>query len=77
MSTEPCRRCGAAIRWARNNRTGRPAPIDPEPHPDGNIVLDGDEYRVVRPDRDLFTDPGTPLHLNHFVTCPNPPGRRP
>lgn len=72
-----CKRCGARIEWRRNDRTGKPAPIDAEPSPNGNILLVGEgTYRVLGKERDLFTDPGEPLHLNHFATCPNPPGRR-
>lgn len=44
-------------------------PLDAEPRPDGNIYIEGDKAHVY-PAGSLFPAPG-PLHLSHFVTCPN------
>ncbi len=60
-----CRSCGAAIYWLRHEKTGKLAPIDAAPSPNGNCLLnlkDG-TYRLA-----LGQD-GT-LHIHHFATCP-------
>ncbi len=66
-----CRSCGASIIWARHHASGKAAPIDSVPSPNGNIALDqhSDHYRILTgEDRATSTEP---LHTNHFVTCPN------
>jgi hypothetical protein len=63
----PCRSCGAAVVWLVHERTGRPAPVDAEPDPAGNVEpLDGGRYRIAPPD--LF---GGPRHMPHYATCPD------
>lgn len=67
MST--CRSCGTEVLWLTNQNTGRRAPIDAAPSPEGNIVVDEERgvYRIVpRESWALFPE----RHLNHFVTCP-------
>ena len=63
-----CRSCGAPIRWAVTER-GRNAPLDPEPHPEGNLRV---EVRRGL-DRAIVVAPGTEpvLYRSHFATCPN------
>lgn len=64
-----CRRCGAKILWRSHPRTGKKAPIDAVAVEGGNIKLLGDEqYEVVEPSKER-------LHVNHFMTCKNPPKR--
>lgn len=75
-----CRRpgCGTPILWLRHAGTGRRAPIDADPAPDGNIVIDLEqgEYAVLAGERlTRLRDDGAELRLNHFVTCKNPPGK--
>ncbi len=70
---QTCRSCGAPVLWRKHQRTGKPAPIDAEPNPDGNVVLLGEErYYVLSPkERETWTSrvEGS-LHTNHFQTCP-------
>jgi hypothetical protein len=71
--SDTCRSCHAEVLWLENTTTGKSAPIDAELVPDGNIVVDqvAGTYRVVTgDDRQDAIDRGDPLHLNHFVTCP-------
>jgi hypothetical protein len=67
-----CDKCRAEIFWLRNNKTGKPSPIDAVPTERGNCkiystthfqVLAGQELTKVRQISKLNT--------NHFVTCPN------
>ena len=64
-----CSSCGAPVEWIRNARTGKLAPIDVDPVPDGNVLVDdvyGERvYRVVRAPR------GALLRTSHFATCPD------
>jgi hypothetical protein len=67
-----CRSCTAPVMWLTNEKTGKRAPIDAEPAPDGNIVVfDALSYQVIGgTERQDAIDEGFPLHLNHYVTCP-------
>jgi hypothetical protein len=74
-----CATCDARIVWATNDKTGKPAPIDAHPDPDGPVILlPGDRYRVLTKAERL----GEPVavrtlrYTNHWQTCPNPPARR-
>jgi hypothetical protein len=64
--------CGAPIRWVLTV-TRTPMPIDPLPHPDGNlvpVVLNGEKRaRVLRQD-ELEAYQGDRWR-SHFATCPN------
>lgn len=68
-----CRSCGAPIRWAVTER-GRNAPLDPEPHPEGNLRVE------VRNGLDLaiVVAPGSEwgLYRSHFASCPNATAHR-
>lgn len=68
-----CSSCGAAVLWRNNASTGNPAPLDAEPHADGNCQITSERSYVVL-SRDALAEAQaqeTPLRLNHFVTCPN------
>lgn len=81
-----CRWCSAEVLWLRSVATGRPAPIDAFPDPDGNIAVDvaAGTYDVVgRTPRPVPTltdpepaEPPVVLHLNHWVTCRNATRRK-
>lgn len=58
-------------------------PLDPDPHPDGNVEMtgrkattprgqQGPEVRVVAPQASLFGDEQPSRYMPHFATCPNP-----
>jgi hypothetical protein len=68
--TEHCRSCGAEVIWARNDHTGREAPIDADPALDGNVLLlrDGTYHVLARGDPTPPAD--LPRHKNHYSTCP-------
>lgn len=58
----PCRSCGAPIQWVWTV-TGKAMPLDPEPHPDGNVeLIDGVAH--------VHSQPCPDGYLSHFVTCP-------
>ena len=64
--------CPVTIRMLVYRKSGKRAPIEAKPSPDGNIhidveqgtyiILSGEELQRAR-------DRGIQLHLNHFVTC--------
>jgi len=60
-----CRSCGAPILWSRTENN-KPIPLDPEPVPGGNVVLEacGALARVVKP------DPSVKRHVSHWTSCP-------
>jgi hypothetical protein len=68
--------CDAPIIWLWSSSTNRPAPIDALPTDDGNIRVDleAGTYEVLSSPKAAAPDAGE-LHLNHFVTCKNPPGK--
>lgn len=67
--TEPCEGCGAPVIWAHTSRTVMP--VDPDPTPDGNVVL---RQFGGRPFAEVVTNPaklfGRVARKSHFVTCP-------
>jgi hypothetical protein len=73
-TTSECRSCHAKIVWAVTTK-GRPIPIDPEPVPDGNIILEprGTSWRPLPPLATVWThgaQDGVVLYKSHFATCP-------
>ena len=66
-----CRTCTREILWALTER-GKPIPIDPEPRPDGNIVLGGFGGVEDRVAHVLGAEETTsePRYVSHFATCP-------
>ena len=77
MIAAPCRTCGAPVVWCLTDK-GKRVPIDLEPTADGNVVVvDVDPPHT--PSAHVLTknvlaaarECGVPLHLSHFVTCPD------
>ena len=62
-----CRSCGRPVRWVTTAH-GRPQPLDPDPNPLGNIVLDtAGVAHQVRPGQALL---GAPTRcMPHAATC--------
>lgn len=73
MKTSLCSSCQAEITWAKTVN-GRPCPLDRQPTPEGNVVLqDGIAYVL----RQGETPPdGTRRYVSHFATCPNSKSHR-
>ncbi len=76
MSVEHCGSCETPIYWLNHERTGKPAPIEAEPSPTGNIDIDleAKTYRVIP--RAMLAVGHGPAHLNHFASCPDADGFR-
>ncbi len=68
MTTTLCESCAAEIRWV-TLESGRPMPLDPAPHPNGNIIVGiGGRYRVL----DGSQLPAeVAAWRSHFATCPH------
>lgn len=73
-----CKSCGAVILWAITPK-GRRLPVDPDPRPDGNVLVsdlrdvDG-RYPCAILAGDMLADAqlaGAVLRVSHFATCPN------
>lgn len=69
-----CRSCKAEVRWVLTEG-GKKMPLDPLPTPEGNVLVamvGGEEIATVLgpADRAAAQIAGTPLHISHFVTCP-------
>ena len=70
-----CRSCKAPIVWAIST-TGAPMPVDPDPHPRGNLHLDerptslgAMPLAIVLPGPARAEHAGQ-LYLSHFASCP-------
>lgn len=73
---ERCRsaNCGAEVIWLRHVHTGRYAPIDAHPVPNGDVVVIEDDgtYAVLsRPAREKARKLLSDLYLQHHKTCPD------
>jgi hypothetical protein len=64
-----CFSCGAEIVWYMTER-GRKIPLDPDPTPDGNLILVEDivRYLTAEQRKQPVTDR---RYISHFATCPS------
>ena len=68
MSQTTCTACGAPIRWERSAK-GVANPLNPEPDPNGNVVLiEGVSYYIGKYPPREWDD--LPRYTSHFVNCP-------
>lgn len=69
-----CRACGARIGWVRTAANGKLMPLDPDPHPAGNVELytldTGQLVARVHGQPELL-HPDGPRYMPHQATCPN------
>jgi hypothetical protein len=67
-----CSSCGATINWAKTIK-GRPIPLDPDPSPQGNVILSEEGTALVYRDPSAVAPryANEPHYLSHFATCPN------
>jgi hypothetical protein len=69
-----CRSCGAPILWATTAAGGKRIPLDPDPQPDGNLLLTypspGSAPLAVHVDPEQLALDDQLRYLTHFVTCP-------
>lgn len=68
MNPTFCKGCGKPIRWYQDDRSGKRLPLDPDPHPDGDMrvnVVRNDVARVKKGSH-------APLYRLHFDTCAKP-----
>lgn len=67
-----CSSCGAPINWAKTIK-GRPIPLDPDPVPQGNVIISEEGtalvYNTAAAIAPRYAD--APKYVSHFATCPN------
>jgi len=59
-----CKGCNATIEWHKTSE-GKNIPLDPDPHPEGNLTFDA-RLRVVVAARGSKPK----MYRSHFATCP-------
>lgn len=65
-----CQTCQAPIEWAKSAATGKAMPLDAEPVPDGNIVINSrGEAVVLKKGEEAKLLPETPRFRSHYSTC--------
>lgn len=69
-----CRSCGASIFFTRSATTGNPMPMDADPIPSGDYIIE--DGRAVYVGTGLTLDYGNDRFISHFATCPNAPMHR-
>jgi hypothetical protein len=66
-----CRTCKAEIEMVRTTRH-RWTPVDVEPNPKGNMLVDGNTAVVLTGEQlDAARERGDSLRISHFATCPD------
>jgi hypothetical protein len=67
----PCKSCGSPMIWTKTG-TGKSIQLDPDPVPNGNIVLhaDGTAMYITKAMMNAL-DPEAKRYVSHFATCPN------
>ncbi|GAC1521682.1 MAG: hypothetical protein NVS3B1_06210 [Marmoricola sp.] len=76
--SEPCKSCGAPLLWAITEK-GRQMPLDPEPHPDGNLLVRAESIPSVTGAYEITQHYVYPLngnktadrYVSHLKVCPN------
>jgi hypothetical protein len=66
-----CRWCNKTIRWVTTRKL-KLMPIDPDPVPDGNVLLDGEEFAYVLGRSTQIELEGMSLgarYRPHFASC--------
>jgi hypothetical protein len=61
----PCSTCKAPVFDLKHSRTGKLAPIDAEPNPKGNIMINHEEGTYVIVSQVTVGE----RHMNHWATC--------
>jgi len=72
-----CGYCGAPVRWAVVEASGKRMPLDPDPRSDGNVVIvrhDRQQTPTVRVLRKGEAPPAL-AYRPHMATCPRRPKR--
>jgi hypothetical protein len=69
IEKEYCRSCTAPILWVRTVN-GKYMPLNAEPDPKGNIVLDRHDVATVL-GKNAVVPVGTPIYMPHHATCSN------
>lgn len=67
-----CRWCGRKVFWLNHERTGKRAPIDAYPSPNGNVGINQENgtYRIITAQMSLEDMFSTGRYTNHWATCP-------
>lgn len=63
-----CKTCKQVIAWALTEKH-KPIPIDPEPVPDGNLVLERRDGKLYARQSTPLLDGALPRFKSHFATC--------
>lgn len=64
-----CRTCKAEVIFLAHDKTGRLAPIELEPRPNGRFKVDLDNLTYTT--HYGMVGSGDVLHENHYATCPH------
>lgn len=69
---KPCKGCDAPITWGVNQH-GRGVPLNPDPDPEGDQIVDGqqEDGRLIvhKVRKDEQVPAGTVRYRTHFATC--------
>lgn len=72
---DTCRSCHAPVRWVRTAK-GQPMPLDRDPNPAGNVLLDAHGRAEVCRQGDPRLLEARPVYMPHHATCPDAKGWR-
>lgn len=66
----PCRACKQPVKWVKTIH-GKSMPVNPEPHPEGNLSLDdeGVVHVLTGVWLTMARDRGEKLFISHFAVC--------
>ena len=73
MNVSKCRACDASILWSLTSATGKRMPLDEDPVPEGDFVIEErgrDLYAHHVREKGLNLNPRSDRFTSHFVTCP-------
>lgn len=67
---ESCKACGAPVLWVESVKNEKPMPVDPLPHPKGNLLLEKFGAGILAHVIPKSAPRPARAHRPHFATCP-------
>jgi hypothetical protein len=73
MDSKNCEKCGKPLLMLNHVETGKPNPVERDPHANGNLAIHRERglYRLATEnDKEIAKNHNKNLYISHFANCP-------